>query len=199
VGTRKNGEPREIILSLPVPLKDSAREKLLDELLDKRKQIDVHVEERKAVNSKIRPLQKDCGLIEGKLRTGAEHRDVKWEVYELSSNEVEIIRTDTRAVVQRRTMTAAERQGEWDWASATQNKVDEAKAAAAAASDDAGDDDQADDEDEGDAAADVSDLPVTNESTSPLSAYPQRKAKRSSKGKPPKRTKGRGRAAAHAR
>lgn len=189
MGTSKNGKPKEIMLSLPVPLKDSAREGLLSELLDKRKQIDVHVEERKAVNSKIRPLQKDCGLIEGKLRAGAEHRDIKCEVYELPSNEVEIIRTDTRAVVQRRTMTAQERQGQWDWASAVQNKVDEAKAEAAAASDDAGDD-EPDDDDEPE-ASDAA--PVHEPTPSPR--------KRSSKGKPPpKRTKGRGRAAAaHAR
>lgn len=183
-----NGKPKEIMLPLPVPLKESAREGLLKELLDKRGQIDVHVEERKAVNRKIRPLQTDCGLLEKKLRDGAETRDIKCEVYELPSNEVEIIRTDTREVVQRRTMTALERQGDWDWQRATQNKVDEAKAAAAAhsasadASDDAGDDDQADED-------------LDEPASTPAAAAPRA---RKSKGKPAKRAKGRS-AAAHAR
>jgi hypothetical protein len=178
------------VRQLPVKLASAERDRLLREHIDLELEIERLVAKRTELNAEIRPKAKRSAEIVHKLDDDTEPRDVRCTVHELDSNEIVITRDDTGEEIERRTMTPAERQGQWDWAGATQQRVDEAKADAAAKADDnAGEVDQ--DDDEG--------APLAGDESEPAPAAPPR-AKRSSKGKPQKRSKGgRRSAAAHAR
>lgn len=131
MGPKKNGKARQIVRQLPVKLVSAERDRLLREHLDLELEIERLVAKRTELNAEIRPKAKRSAEIVHKLDDDTELRDVRCYVHELDdSNEIVIIRDDTKEEVERRTMTLAERQGQWDWAGATQAKVDEAKAAA---------------------------------------------------------------------
>jgi hypothetical protein len=180
------------VKQLPVLLSDAERERKLREHIDLELEIEKLIAKRSEVNAEIRPKAKRSAELVHELDDGTVLRDIKCEIHELSSNEISIVRLDTGDEIERRTMTAAERQGQWDWAGAAQAKADEAKAAAASAkADDAGDLVEGDDEG----------APLDgDEPEQPQAAARAPRKPRSSKGKPAKRSKGRsGRsAAAHA-
>jgi hypothetical protein len=103
---------------------------MLREHIDLELEIEQLVAKRSEVNSEIRPKAKRSAELVHKLDDGTELRDIKCEIREIDdTNEIEIVRLDTREVLERRTMTALERQGQWDWAGATDAKVASARAA----------------------------------------------------------------------
>ena len=124
-----NGKPQTTTRQLPVPLTAAERDRKLREHLDLELDIERLVAKRSELNAEIRPKAKRSGELVHELDTGTVLRDVQCEVRVLdAANEVAFIRLDTGEEIARRTMTANERQGQWDWAGATQAKVDAAKA-----------------------------------------------------------------------
>ena len=109
------------------------RERKLREHINLELDIEKLVAKRSEINAEIRPKAKRSAELVHELDENSVQRDVECEVQILdATNEVRIVRLDSGEEVERRTMTAAERQGEWDWAGATQAAVDKAREEAAA-------------------------------------------------------------------
>ena len=126
-----------------IPLDVSEIAQLGQKMAGKLGEIETLEDERKEISSQIKELKDGVKETRSELQSGRGERRI--EVLELHDEErahVYLIRTDTNEIVEDRTMTAAERQGELSYeASAEPDDLEEG--------DDDSDDEQ-DDEDEAD-------------------------------------------------
>ncbi len=123
-------ETRTITRPLPVPLNDAAKIALGKTLADVGMEVEDHNAKIREINAVKRPLVKKALELTKQLSKGERIEDVRCTWVETGDNRVIVTRDDTGSEIENRVMTAQERQGQWDWAGATQKKVEAEQAKA---------------------------------------------------------------------
>lgn len=111
-----DGAP-EFMREIPVELSTEELEKKSDRLVDAELKLEAQIADKKAVvsehNQGIKDTRETIAALVAQLKARTEVRPVRcFERRDYAQNKVDIVRTDTGAVVESRAMTLDDRQGE---------------------------------------------------------------------------------------